>query len=268
MSAEKPGKQQWVPVIAAFITAAAVVVAAYIGADARRQAEALKVENESLKGKLVAIQEELRLLKERQPGTGTAQQRPSSPRIAQEEDKPSEISSLSAPDKASLGRQKESPSPTTQTEDRKIPSRNADPIASGSATLIQVTDLTGNSFVLQEPEVSYPSGFGPSRKKGIRVRRGTTESFLEWARMRSLAFAGRKEKNAKGKEVWQYDVTIELTDGTATVVSLVDDWNMAYMGGGGPGLLFGKTELGDSSVKFSEIRQMKILQAANAPPAQ
>jgi hypothetical protein len=44
MSVEKPGKHQWVPVIAAFITASAVVVAAYINADAKRQVEALKAE--------------------------------------------------------------------------------------------------------------------------------------------------------------------------------------------------------------------------------
>jgi hypothetical protein len=143
------------------------------------------------------------------------------------------------------------------------PSRNAsaNPVASGSITLVQVTDVTGSSYVLGEPEVAYPSGFGPSRLKGIKVRRGTTEAFLGWAQMRSLAFTGRKEKNAKGTEVWRYDVRVELPDGAVTVVSLADDWNMAYMGGGGTGLLFGKTELGDSAVKFSEIREVKILKA-------
>jgi hypothetical protein len=85
--------------------------------------------------------------------------------------------------------------------------------------------------------------------------------------MRSLTFVGHREKNAKGTEVWQYDVTVEFTDGTATVVRLVDDWNMAYMGGGGSGLLFGKSELGDSSVKFSEIRKLRILRTAK-PPSQ
>jgi len=139
------------------------------------------------------------------------------------------------------------------------------PIESGAATQVQVTDATGSSYVLREPEIAYPSGFGPSREKGIRVFRGTSETFLEWTRMRSLAFAGHQEKNAKGTEVWQYDVTVELTDGTKAVVRLADDWNMAYMGGGGTGLLFGKTELGDSSVKFSEVREIRVLQTTNLP---
>jgi len=156
---------------------------------------------------------------------------------------------------AAANRIPEKPNPSSGT----VPG----PIESGAATQVQVTDATGSSYVLREPEIAYPSGFGPSREKGIRVFRGTSETFLEWTRMRSLAFAGHQEKNAKGTEVWQYDVTVELTDGTKAVVRLADDWNMAYMGGGGTGLLFGKTELGESSVRFSEIREIKVLQTTD-----
>jgi hypothetical protein len=134
-----------------------------------------------------------------------------------------------------------------------------------ASTIIQITDTTGEIFLLKEPEVGYPSTFGPSREKGINVRRGASQAFLPWTRVRSLAFSGRKEKNDKGVEVWHYDVTVELTDGASSVVTLVDDWNMAYMGGGGTGLLFGRNDLGESAVKFSDIREVKVLRAGEPP---
>ena len=63
MSAENSGWTVWVPVVAAIITASAVVGASYIGADAKRQVEALKVENESLRRELAAAQQEMKSLK-------------------------------------------------------------------------------------------------------------------------------------------------------------------------------------------------------------
>jgi hypothetical protein len=61
MSGEKSGWHQWVPVVAAVITASAVVVASYIGADAKRQVETLKVENENLRRELITAQQELKV---------------------------------------------------------------------------------------------------------------------------------------------------------------------------------------------------------------
>lgn len=49
MQGEKPGRHQWIPVISAIITASAVVIAAYISTDAKRQIEVLKTQNEELK---------------------------------------------------------------------------------------------------------------------------------------------------------------------------------------------------------------------------
>lgn len=134
----------------------------------------------------------------------------------------------------------------------------------GDETVIEIMDVTGASYLMREPQIAYPSGFGPSKESGIRVRRGSAQSFIGWPRIRFLRFVGRREKNDKGTDVWRYDVTVGLVDGTSVVVDLVEDWNMAYMGGGGTGLLFGKTELGDSSVKFSDIRELKVLQIAHA----
>lgn len=63
MTGEKSGWTVWVPVVAAVITASAVVVASYIGADAKRQVEALKVENESLRRELTSAQQEMKTLR-------------------------------------------------------------------------------------------------------------------------------------------------------------------------------------------------------------
>lgn len=59
MSEEGSGKPYWVPVIAAIITASAVVIAAYVGADAKRQVETLKTQKESLEKELSSIRGDL-----------------------------------------------------------------------------------------------------------------------------------------------------------------------------------------------------------------
>jgi hypothetical protein len=58
MSEEKSGKHHWIPIISAIITAAAVVVAAYINTDAKRQIEELKAQNETLRRGLAVAQEQ------------------------------------------------------------------------------------------------------------------------------------------------------------------------------------------------------------------
>lgn len=146
------------------------------------------------------------------------------------------------------------------------PSRRRDESTTrtGDVTIIEVTDAAGASYPMREPAVVYPSSSGPNREtRGIRVRRGSAASFLEWARIRSLHFNSRRAKNSEGAEIWQHDITAELAGGASVVVGLVEDWNMAYPGGGGTGLLFGKTDLGESSVKFSEIREVRVVQSAD-----
>lgn len=63
MNEERSGKHHWVPVVAAIITASAVVIAAYVGADAKRQVETLKIQNETLEKELTSVRGKLQACK-------------------------------------------------------------------------------------------------------------------------------------------------------------------------------------------------------------
>ena len=113
---------------------------------------------------------------------------------------------------------------------------------------LEIVDYDGRSTILSNPSIAYPSTFGPSKvKDGIAVRRGVEESVLLWSRIQTLRFKSRQEKNDKGVSIWRHAVEAVLRDGQIIEVELKDDWNMAYMGGGGTGLLFGQRELGENS---------------------
>lgn len=130
-------------------------------------------------------------------------------------------------------------------------------------TELEIIDPDGKSTFLSDPSIAYPSGFGPSKlTTGLAVRRGVEESTLEWSRVRMLRFRSRQERTDKGTTVWRHAVDATLANGTVIVVELQDDWNMAYMGGGGTGLLFGRTDLGETKIPFSRISTLKVLKYA------
>ena len=130
-------------------------------------------------------------------------------------------------------------------------------------TELEIIAHDGTSTFLWEPSVGYPGGWGPSKTtEGIAVRRGVEESTLLWSRLRTLKFRSRQEKNDKGTTVWRHVVEATLAGGRVTEVELQDDWNMAYMGGGGTGLLCGQSDLGETKIPFTKIALLKILKYA------
>jgi len=76
---EKSVKHQWVPIVAAIITASAVVVAAYIGADAKRQVTALSAQAETLNAQNASLKRELAAAQERLKSVGSLDPNQSSP---------------------------------------------------------------------------------------------------------------------------------------------------------------------------------------------
>lgn len=134
-----------------------------------------------------------------------------------------------------------------------------EPVEAGH-TELEVIGHDGTSTLLTDPSIAYPGGFGPSRKTtGLVVRRGIEELTLLWARVRILRFHSRQVKNERGTTVWRHDVEVTLANGKVVDVELVNDWNMAYMGGGGTGLLFGQSDLGETSIPFSSISVLKVI---------
>lgn len=131
-----------------------------------------------------------------------------------------------------------------------------------SATEIEITDVQGRRVALTNPRILYPSTFGPSpEKRGISVRRGVEEGMIEWSRVSSMAFKSQKGKNAKGTEIWRYEIVAILHNGNQLNGEVVEDWNMAYMGGGGTGLLLGDTDLGETKIRFCDIQCIQVISA-------
>lgn len=127
-------------------------------------------------------------------------------------------------------------------------------------TELEVVGHDGTSVLLTTPAIKYPSGFGPSNTtEGIAVRRGVEESVLLWSRVRAIRFRSRQEKNEKGTTVWRHAIEASLVSGRIIEGELQDDWNMAYMGGGGTGLLWGQTDLGEVKIPFNSVSTLKIL---------
>jgi hypothetical protein len=152
---------------------------------------------------------------------------------------------------------------TVQVNSASQPSLAVSPATSvteSSKVELEIVDYDGRSTFLSNPSIAYPSTFGPSKvKNGIAVRRGVEESVLLWSRIQTLRFKSRQETNDKGVSIWRHAVEAVLRDGKITEVELKDDWNMAYMGGGGTGLLFGESELGETQIPFSKISVLKVL---------
>jgi TIR domain len=133
---------------------------------------------------------------------------------------------------------------------------------------LMITDVHGNKTTLTNPHIAYPGGWGPSTdEKGIQIRRGVERATMEWSRVRSIAFKSRKDKNEKGTEIWQYDIVITLRTGKQLNAEIVDDWNMAYMGGGGTGLLYGETDLGETRIRFCDIENIQVIDPSERGPA-
>lgn len=131
-------------------------------------------------------------------------------------------------------------------------------------TELELVGYDGKSTFLSDPSIAYPSTFGPSRiTEGIAIRRGVEQSTLLWSRIRMLKFRSRQEKNEKGTKVWRHDLSATLADSRVIDVEIVDDWNMAYLGGGGTGLLFGQSGLGETKIPFSKISVLKVLKFAH-----
>jgi hypothetical protein len=156
-------------------------------------------------------------------------------------------------------------------EDIPPPQPDAEPIlvqttdlpVESDHTELQVVGHDGTSTSLYDPSIAYPGGFGPSRTTdGIAVRRGVEEATLKWSRLRLLKFRSRQEKSDKGTTVWRHTVEATLPDGKVIEAEVQADWNMAYMGGGGTGLLFGQTDLGEAKIPFSEISILRTLKYA------
>jgi hypothetical protein len=137
---------------------------------------------------------------------------------------------------------------------------SASSVTESNQIQLEIVDYDGKSTFLSNPSIAYPSTFGPSKiKEGIAVRRGVEESVLLWSRIQTLRFKSRQEKNDEGKSVWRHAIEAVLRDGKVIELELNDDWNMAYMGGGGTGLLFGQTDLGETQIPFSKISILKVL---------
>jgi hypothetical protein len=163
----------------------------------------------------------------------------------------------------SAGQVNSKPSPSLGVSPKPTSTRtasSANSVTESNQIDLEIVDYDGRSTFLSNPSIAYPSTFGPSKlKEGIAVRRGVEESVLLWSRIRTLRFKSRQEKNDKGISVWRHAVEAVLRDGKVTEVELKDDWNMAYMGGGGPGILFGQTDLGETQIPFSKISMLKVL---------
>lgn len=125
---------------------------------------------------------------------------------------------------------------------------------------LAITDIHGHRIELAKPGIAYSSGYGPSLdRKAILIRRGVEEARIAWSSVDTITFRPRHEKNAKGTDVWRYDLDVRLRSGKQLGVEIVDDWNMAYMGGGGTGLLHGETDLGETTIRFCDIQNIQVL---------
>ncbi|MFC1894214.1 hypothetical protein ACFLYR_09440 [Chloroflexota bacterium] len=153
----------------------------------------------------------------------------------------------------------QTPSPTPVDSQTPNPSNHTPTEA--DYTELEIVDYDGNIIFLSDPFIYYPSTFGPSKvSEGIAIRHGVAESSLLWSNLRMLKFQSRQEKNNEGTVVWRHVVEATLANGSVVNVELQDDWNMAYMGGGGTGLLFGRESLlGEIRIPFSNISVLKVL---------
>jgi TIR domain len=124
---------------------------------------------------------------------------------------------------------------------------------------LEIVAHDGTSTVLANPSIAYSGGFGPSNMmKGIAVRRGIEEGILLWSEVSVIRFRSRQEENEKGRIIWRHSIEAILVNGGVVHAELKDDWNMAYMGGGGTGLLHGRTDLGEVHIPFSKIALLKV----------
>ena len=154
------------------------------------------------------------------------------------------------------------PQDTQRRGERKPPpKRVATPPPSGGSFVLQVTDRTGLTHELEDVFIRYPSTFGPrTEKRGIRVRQGTLQSFVEWAKVKRITFKHFHDTSAP-KVKYRYEVQILFTDNTTMSAEVVEDWNLKA---GQSGLLFGQTSLGNSQLGFADIGSIAVTSSSDA----
>lgn len=165
------------------------------------------------------------------------------------------------------GEKEVSPTPMATIGTRETPLVTPQPSPALTPTPSDHTELEiighdGKGVILSSPSVSYPGDYGPSAEtEGIRVRRGIEHVTLLWSQVRTLRFSSRQEEKDE-RTIWRHFVEATLSNGTVTDVELVEDWSMAYMGGGGTGMMRGQGELGETMIRFPEISVIRILKYA------
>lgn len=114
-----------------------------------------------------------------------------------------------------------------------------------------VAEKSGTEHTLSQLCIAYPGGFGPSKEtRGIKLKRGSAESLIEWSRIDTLTFV-RSSKNTKGR--YEYEVELQLHDGNQLTMNVAHDWNMQHPSGG-IGLLSGQCPiLGEVKINFCDI---------------
>lgn len=127
---------------------------------------------------------------------------------------------------------------------------------------LRVTDNAGAGYIIKNVYIAYDGGMGPSRERsGIRVKQGVSEFTLAWSKVSRMTFSTTKRKKMVGqseRDIYAYKVDVKLSEGDTTSVELVDDWNMGYMGGGGTGILFGETTMGEVKIRFCDIKAIEV----------
>jgi hypothetical protein len=129
---------------------------------------------------------------------------------------------------------------------------------------LRVTDNAGAVLLLKNPSVAYPEAPQSRETSGIRVKQGVAEFTLPWARIQKLTFRTTKRKKKVGRmerDVYTYELAAELKGAKTISVELVEDFNMAYMGGGGTGLLFAETDVGEVKIRFCDIKVIETVPA-------
>jgi hypothetical protein len=118
----------------------------------------------------------------------------------------------------------------------------------------RLTEKSGTEHKFSQLSINYSGDFGPLREeRGIKLKKGNSESLIEWSKIDNLVFID-SSRNSKGE--YEHKVNLHLSDGTEVTMNVVRDWSMIKSE---TGLLFGKTELGETRIPFTEIKELEVL---------
>jgi hypothetical protein len=124
--------------------------------------------------------------------------------------------------------------------------------------ILLVSDRSASTHRLKAAYVSYPGGYGPSsERRGLKVRRGTLLALVKWVDVFEVEFVHINELSS-GSVKYNYTVRVTMLGGDSQMVELQPDWNMSA---GATGLLFGITELGETSIRFTDIATINVVDA-------